>query len=65
LGTIFNVPVSMSRIQVFNSNDALEFRESFSVNQYIASDNTFDVVILEGEEMVLQNSSFNTIKRTT
>jgi hypothetical protein len=67
LGVITETPISMTRVQVFNSNDALEFQQSFSVTEYVASDNTFDVLIQEGDEMSLINSSFDPakLKRTT
>ncbi len=67
LGAIYNVPSSMTRINVFNCTDALNFQETMSVTKYNAGDTTYDVVVLEGKTVTLINSVFNEtkIKRVT
>jgi hypothetical protein len=67
LGAVFSAPSSMKRVQVFNSVNALEYRKSFSLEELNASDNTFDVIVLDNETMTLVNSSFSDgkLKRVT
>ena len=59
LGVIYSVPNQFDRVQTFNGTDGLQFRVTMTADQYSAGDLTFDLVVLDGQEVTLLDSIFD------
>jgi hypothetical protein len=59
VGSIYIAPQSLEGIQVFNCERAFHFKASVTVSNYIATDNTYDLVIDDGLTVTLINSTFD------
>ncbi len=67
IGTVYDTPNSMNKIQIFLVTDGLTFKIATTVDEYFAGDTTYDLVVLDGITVDLLNSTFseNKIKRVT
>ncbi len=67
LGTVYSVPTQFDRVNTFNGTDGLTYRVTMTADRFSAGDLTFDVVVLDGQELTLLDSVFDigAIKRIT
>ena len=59
VGGVYNIPTLLKGLQVFKTTEGLRFEVSTDVEEYLAGDNTNDLVIQEGDTVNLLNSVFD------
>jgi len=59
IGTVYVAPQSIDGIQVFNCTRGFYFKATMEMTNYVATDNTYDLVVDDGLTVTLVNSTFD------